>query len=91
MIYAERLRNDDDEVLEQGVFWSMEELARYDHAARKDGERWTGSLETNIALNRYRQNRCMYCGVAVGEFHVNCRPPNVSREPLPAAAEGGAE
>lgn len=72
MIYAERLLKPGGSMQEKGIFMSLEELALADAAARENGGCWSGGIEANIALNRYRDNRCMFCGATVGLVHVDC-------------------
>jgi len=72
MIYGELLDGPNGKVLKKGVFLNLAEIAVHDKDARILGRCWSGDLETNIALNRYRHNRCMYCGARVGENHNNC-------------------
>ncbi len=75
MIYAELLDKPGGTRLEQGVFMSLGELADFDEAARAKGQCWSGDLKTNIALNRYRNGRCMYCGIRNGGDHADdCTP-----------------
>ena len=83
MIYAER-QDAGGNVLEKGMFLSYAEVVEYDRQARERGEKWTGALRTNIALNRARHDRCWWCGAAVGTNHAeNCTPGTVSTEPVP--------
>ena len=79
MTYAERKAEPCGEILEKGVFLSMLELAYADKEARENGQFWSGDLDANIALNRFRHNQCMWCGARVGANHVDCEPGTVNR------------
>ncbi len=70
MIYGERV--DANGRREQCVYLSYEEAAYADQEAREHGGKVSGGLLLGIALNRFRSNRCMYCGVGVGENHRAC-------------------
>ena len=36
------------------------------------GQRWSGGLATNIALNRHRHSQCPYCGAKANQAHRAC-------------------
>ena len=81
MIYAEKLEKPGGKILEKGIFINLDELLAADKTAREAGQCFSGSLETNIALNRYRQNTCVYCGAGIGQQHRNCIPGMINRLP----------
>ena len=80
MIYAE-LKTDTNRVIEKGVFMNVHELALADQKARTQKQRWSGSFEANVATNRYRHDKCMFCGAGIGQDHKDCIEGKVNTMP----------
>jgi len=80
MIYAELLSKPGGLPVRgsETVFLNMAELAAADERQRQCGKCYSGALATNIALNRHRHNRCMWCGAKVGSDHVDCQVGRIS-------------
>ena len=82
-IYAEH--TDDGGDVTKMIFLSYQEAAIADHDAREEGGKLSGGLLLNVALNRSRHNRCMYCGVKIGEKHQGCYFGVINTTPRPSA------
>jgi hypothetical protein len=81
MIYCELKDKASGKILDKAIFYTVEEAGYADLEAREKGQFYSGTLLTNIALNRYRHNRCPYCGVNAGEYHQNCERGVVQQDP----------
>ena len=85
LIYAEQFTADwqdnHNATGRPGSYMSYADVAEADKAARSTGGKVSGSFATNVALNRYRHNKCMFCGAPVGSDHKNCTNGHVNTEP----------
>lgn len=71
MIYAEQVGGKGT-IKAKGIYMTYLEACYADKEARKTGDHLAGDLLTNIALNRFRRNCCIYCGAPVGQHHYHC-------------------
>jgi len=63
------------------IFMSFEEAALADERARLVHGKISGTFPLNVALNRYRHSRCMFCGAGIGQPHRDCTYGKVNTAP----------